>query len=99
MWDRLAGLALEVDGYTLERLESPPVRDVVRVTTMMRISGGGLEGVGEDITGPAEEHDALHAAGPYLELAGSWTLEAFLDHLATLDQWKPRPPPWEAAPR
>jgi L-alanine-DL-glutamate epimerase-like enolase superfamily enzyme len=94
-WERLAELPLEVEGYTLEKLEAPR-----RVTTQFRLAGGGLEGVGEDISSPDEHgHDSLHAAGPYLDLAGAWTLGSFVEHLATVDQWQPEPAQWEMALR
>jgi L-alanine-DL-glutamate epimerase-like enolase superfamily enzyme len=90
MWARLAGLPLVVDGYTLDWLEEGE-----RITTLVRLQGGGHEGVGEDIAPFRENHEALHAAGPSLPLAGEWTLERFCDHLTTLDQWGGEPPPWE----
>jgi hypothetical protein len=97
LWERLAGLSLVVDGYALERLEGASLYGYDRSTTQFRLSGAGVEGVGEDVTGPAEHLEPLHAAGPYLDLAGSWTLGSFCEHLATVDQWRPEPPPWEMA--
>ena len=81
-------LPLEIDGYALSTLESPPIGEWERITTLVSISGGGFTGAGEDITPFAENREPYLAAGAYLELAGSWTLASFLDHLATLDQWK-----------
>ena len=68
LWERLAELPLVVDGYGLERLDAAGFD---RTTTQFRLSGGGYEGVGEDV-GLFDE--ALHAAGPYLDLAGAWTI-------------------------
>jgi L-alanine-DL-glutamate epimerase-like enolase superfamily enzyme len=96
IWEQVAGLSLVVDGYALERLEASALYGYDRTTTQIRLSGAGEEGVGEDVTPFAENHDALHAAGPYLDLTGSWTVESFCAHLVTLDQW-PAPPPWEMA--
>jgi L-alanine-DL-glutamate epimerase-like enolase superfamily enzyme len=96
IWERLAGLSLVVDGYSLERLEAEPLYGYERTTTQIRLSGAGEVGIGEDVTAPGESHDALHAAGPVLPLAGEWTLASFCDRLAQLDQW-PEPPPWELA--
>ena len=96
IWERVAGLRLVVDGYELERLDGESLYGFERTTTQMRLAGGGEVGLGEDVFPSAEEHEALQAAGPYLELAGEWTLEGFCDHLATLDQW-PEPPEWEMA--
>jgi L-alanine-DL-glutamate epimerase-like enolase superfamily enzyme len=87
-WSQLASLPLEVEGYALEPLRVPG-----RVTTHYRLHGGGLEGVGEDVTAFDEHsHDKLHEAGPYLDLAGSWTLESFAAHVSGLDQWQADPP-------
>ena len=91
LWERLAGLPLEIDGYALERLERDVSSDFTRVSTVLRFTGDGHEGLGEDVTYDAPDHDHLQAAGPVLPLAGAWTLESFCDHLATLDLW-PEPP-------
>jgi L-alanine-DL-glutamate epimerase-like enolase superfamily enzyme len=90
-WERIAGLALEIDGYSLERLQAHE-----RITTLYVLAGKGETGSSEDIMPFPENHDAIAAAGPYLELAGRWTLESFCDHLATVDQW-PEPPEWDLA--
>ena len=58
---------------------------------MIHLRGAGEEGVGEDVTYDGVDQDVLQASGPTLPLAGSWTLESFCDHLATLDLW-PEPP-------
>ena len=82
---RFARLHLEVDGYALERYEKPVTRGFTRVTTLVRLAGGGEEGLGEDVTWIAEHHDREQAAGPVLPLAGSWTLESFSDALEMPD--------------
>jgi L-alanine-DL-glutamate epimerase-like enolase superfamily enzyme len=98
LWERLAPLPLVVDGYALERLDAESLSyGFERVTTQFRLSGAGEEGVGEDVGLFDEGAASLHAAGPYLDLAGEWTLERFCEHLATVDQWQPAPPPWEMA--
>jgi L-alanine-DL-glutamate epimerase-like enolase superfamily enzyme len=74
---RIAELALEIEGYRLERLEAPVTRDLTRVTTLVRLAGGGEEGLGEDVTWYAEAHDREQAAGPTRPLSGAWTLESF----------------------
>jgi L-alanine-DL-glutamate epimerase-like enolase superfamily enzyme len=94
LWERVAGLSLVVDGYGLERLDADGYE---RSTTQYRLTGDGVEGVGEDVGLFDEGVDALHKAGPYLDLAGEWTLASFVEHLATLDQWKIAPPEWEMA--
>ena len=90
-WELLCGLTLEVERYRLERLEQPVASGFVRSTTVIALEGGGHEGLGEDVTYESEDHDALHAAGATLALAGSWTLAGFSAHLGTLDLF-PAPP-------
>jgi L-alanine-DL-glutamate epimerase-like enolase superfamily enzyme len=97
LWERVADLPLEIEDYALERLQRDVSSDFTRVSTVLRFRGGdGHEGLGEDVSYEADDQDALQAAGPTLPLAGSWTLESFSDHLATLDLW-PEPPRHEAS--
>jgi L-alanine-DL-glutamate epimerase-like enolase superfamily enzyme len=87
LWGRLADLPLEIEDYALERLERDVSSDFTRVSTVLRFRGDGHEGLGEDVSYDAEDQGALQDAGPVQPLAGSWTLESFCDHLATLDLW------------
>jgi L-alanine-DL-glutamate epimerase-like enolase superfamily enzyme len=88
LWAKIADLPLEIEDYSLERLERAVSSDFTRVSTVLRLRGGdGHEGLGEDVSYDAEDQLALQEAGPIQPLAGSWTLEAFCDHLATLDLW------------
>jgi hypothetical protein len=89
--DRLADLPLRIDDYALERLQRDVSSQFTRVSTVIRLRGGGEEGIGEDVTYDAVDHDVLQAAGPVLELAGERTLGGFCDHLEGLDLW-PEPP-------
>jgi hypothetical protein len=77
MYARVAELPLEVEGYALERLEAGVTRNLERVTTVVRLAGGGEEGLGEDVTWYTEAHDREQAAGASRLLAGTWTLESF----------------------
>src|SRR4051794_13596302 len=81
LWKRFAALALQVDAYTLERLEKPVTRGFTRVTTLVHLSAGGEGGVGEDVPWSGEPHAREQAAGAVLPLAGSWTLDSFSDVL------------------
>jgi hypothetical protein len=87
-YERLAELPLEVTSYELERLEQPVTRGFSRVTTLVRLHGGGEEGHGEDVTWYAEAHERELAAGPVLPLGGAWTLESFSDALAIEEPWR-----------
>jgi hypothetical protein len=97
-WARLGALPLLVESYELERLSAQLSYGFERVTTRIRLLGGGVDGLGEDVSPYEGEADTLHAAGPVLPLAGEWTLESFCDRLAELDQW-PVPPSWDVARR
>ncbi len=90
-FDRIAGLALEIEDYELERLERDVSSAFTRVSTVIRLRGGGHDGVGEDVTYDTPDHDRLQEASPGLALAGRWTIASFCDHLATLELW-PAPP-------
>lgn len=98
VWNRLGTLPLVVESYELDRLTAVQGYGWQRVTTRIRLSGGGAEGRGEDVSPYESEDDTLHVMGPVLPLAGEWTLESFCDHVATLDQW-PVEPRWEPARR
>jgi hypothetical protein len=74
LWEAVAGLAFEVEGYTLERRESETPSEWTRVTTTVVLRGSGATGEGEDVTYDAAMHDGVPAG---LDLAGSWTLQDF----------------------
>jgi hypothetical protein len=84
-FDPLADLALEVDGYALEDLHAQLSPEQLRRCTVVHLHGGGLEGLGEDVTYVPEDQERFQAAGPVHPLAGHWTLGEFCDHTAELD--------------
>lgn len=77
MFERLAELRLVVDGYLLEGLAIETGAGWTRRTTVVRLQGGGREGLGEDVNYSEAEQEALVDRGPVLDLAGSFTLEDF----------------------
>ncbi len=97
-WEQLAGLPVEIEGYELEGLVQSVSSDFERLSTVIRLRGGGQEGVGEDVTYEAEDQEILQAAGPSLALAGSFTLASFCEHLAGLELF-PEPPQREVSQR
>lgn len=84
LYDAVRDLPLDLAGYTLEPLAQDVSSGFRRQTTVIRLAGGGEEGVGEDVTYEGTEHDAQLERGPVLPLAGTWTLDSFSRHLATL---------------
>ena len=81
----IADLPLVVEGYALEVLALQLAPEFRRLTTVIRLRGGGHEGVGEDVCYEPAEHETQAAAGPVLPLAGSFTLDGFSRHLGGLD--------------
>ncbi len=84
-WERLADLPVRIDSYSLSGLQTRVSSEFERKSTVIRLSGGGEEGLGEDVTYDAVDHDVLQATGPTLPLAGSWTLASLGERLAELD--------------
>ena len=84
-FDLLADLPLEVDGYTLEGLRAQVSSGFERLTTLVRLRGGGLEGVGEDVVYDGADHVALQEAGPVHDLAGRYALGEFCELIDSLD--------------
>lgn len=81
LYDSVRDLPLVVEGYELEGLELQARADFLRKTTVVHLHGENEEGIGEDVTYQAEQHDRLQARGADLSLAGSWTLHSFAEHL------------------
>ncbi len=97
-WELVAGLPLIIDGYSLDPLEAVVSSEFDRKSTIIRLHGADAEGLGEDVTYDAVDHDILQAAGPTLALAGRFTLASFCTHLAEL-QLFPEPPQREVSGR
>jgi hypothetical protein len=83
-WEDLAELTVKVDGYTLQRRESPTPSGWTRVTTTVVLEGEGATGEGEDVTYGADDHDHMPED---LMLAGTWSLEDLSRHLDELELW------------
>ena len=81
----LADLPLTVSGYELEGRALAVSSGWERLTTVIRLAGDGLVGHGEDVWIDNDDHRRFAAAGPVLDLAGSWTLDAFSRHLDRID--------------
>jgi hypothetical protein len=97
-WELLSGLAVEIEGYSLDPLQATVSSEFERKSTVIRLHGAGAEGIGEDVTYDALDHDILQASGPSLPLAGSYTLASFAEHLAQLSLF-PQPPQREVSAR
>jgi hypothetical protein len=84
----VADLALTVEAYALEGLEQAVSSEFVRRTTVIRLRGGGEEGLGEDVIYDAEEQARFQAAGPVLDLAGEHTIASFSERLEGMEDYR-----------
>lgn len=90
-WGLVAELGVEIDGYALEGLQASVSSGFERKSTVVRIAGRGHEGLGEDVTYDAVDHEILQAAGPTLPLAGSWTIGTLGERIGELDLFPTEP--------
>ena len=90
-FDRLAGLELQVDSYDLEALSAQVSSGFERVSTVVHLRGGDLEGIGEDVVYSADDQRAMQAAGPVHELAGRYTLAEFCERIDGMDLFGAEP--------
>jgi hypothetical protein len=95
-WGLLAEMGLEVEDYALDPLRATVSSEFERKSTVIRLLGGGEEGIGEDVTYDAVDHDILQDVGPALPLAGSFTLGSFAERLSELSLF-PEPPQREVS--
>jgi hypothetical protein len=90
-FDALAQLPLEVDGYELEGLRAQVSSGFERLSTVVHLQGGGVEGLGEDVVYDAPDHVALQEAGPVQHLAGRYALGEFCELIDSLDLFPVEP--------
>jgi L-alanine-DL-glutamate epimerase-like enolase superfamily enzyme len=97
-WELLAELPVKIDDYSLQPLQADVSSEFTRKSTVIHLRGAGEEGVGEDVTYDAVDHELLQAAGPILPLAGRFTLASFAERLAGLSLFG-EPPQREVSAR
>lgn len=90
-WERLAGLPLSIESYSLQPLRALVSSEFERKSTVIHLTGAGQEGLGEDVTYDAVDQEILQAAGPALPLAGEWTIGSFSERIASLDLFAQEP--------
>ena len=90
-WELVADLPLEIEVYELEPLQAFVSSDFERKSTIVHMTGAGHEGLGEDVTYDAVDHEILQAAGANLPLQGSWTIGSFSEQVASLDLFPKEP--------
>lgn len=92
--EKIAGLPLVVEGYSLELLAHDITSGFERLTNEIVLSGGGHSGRGEDVTYEAADQRAFHDAPRDLPLAFSGGFGEFSVLLGELDLF-PQPPDTE----
>jgi hypothetical protein len=90
-FDRIADLPVRIASYGLEPLEREVSSDFTRLSTVVRVRGGGEDGVGEDVTYDALDHVALQEAGPVHDLSGEQTLAEAFERIGGLDLFPAEP--------
>jgi hypothetical protein len=90
-FDLLADLPIEVEGYALEGLQAEVSSGFERLSTVVRLRGGGVDGIGEDVVYDAEDQVALQEAGPVQPLAGRFALGEFCELIDSLDLFPVEP--------
>jgi L-alanine-DL-glutamate epimerase-like enolase superfamily enzyme len=90
-WERLAELPVEIAEYALEALQADVSSSFQRKSTVIRLHGAGEEGIGEDVTYDAVDHEILQSAGPALPLEGRFTLASFAARIAELSLFPQAP--------
>ena len=84
-YEKIGNLPLEIESHSLDGLEIEIGGGFTRRTTVVRLAGGGEEGVGEDVTYDPDAHPAFARHGPGLPLDGSFTLATFSERLNELE--------------
>jgi L-alanine-DL-glutamate epimerase-like enolase superfamily enzyme len=90
-YDLLAELPLTIESWSLDGLALDVSSGYRRQTTVIRLRGEGHEGIGEDVVYDPEDHDALQAAGPFVDLTGSSTLGELCERADALDLFPVEP--------
>ncbi|MCX6394634.1 MAG: hypothetical protein NTY57_07295 [Solirubrobacterales bacterium] len=96
-WEQLAQLPIDVEGYDLLPLAENVSSGFLRQTTVVRLKGGGHEGLGEDVVYDGVDQDAFQAAGPVHELTSARTLGDFTQLISELDLFPTKSPEREVS--
>ena len=83
-YQQIAGLSVQIESCELQGLELK-VGDFDRLTTVIRLGGGGEEGIGEDVTYDGVDHLALQSGGAPQEIFGGRSFAEFSELVGELD--------------
>ena len=91
LWESVGALDVVIESSELEGLSAQVSSAFERKSTVIHLSGGGEEGIGEDVTYDAVDHDAFQRGGP-IDLAGAWTIASLSEHIARHDLFAAKAP-------
>ena len=103
LYDAVRDLPLEIEDLDFEIYHQPISPEFTRKTTVVKlrkgvhIKGADFVGVGEDVTYDAEEQQPHRL--PWLDLAGSWTIDSLSKRLDEEDLFPKGEPAQAAYPR
>jgi hypothetical protein len=89
LYASIKDLPLRIDGAGLDDRSVTVAAGWERHTTLIRLHGGGLQGVGEDVVYEGDEQAAFQQAGAPGGLQGEHTLEGFCQLLDSLEPLGP----------
>jgi hypothetical protein len=90
-FDAIADLPLEIEDCEFEGLEIA-IGEFERLTTIVKLRGGGHEGIGEDVVYDAIDHVGQQGHGPPEGLSGTFTFAEFSERLDGIDLFPAGPP-------
>jgi len=96
-WQRLRDLPIQVERFELEANDVEYSTEFTRGSTIVRLTGGGHEGIGEDVAYEVLDHIANRDLGPRFDLTGPRTLGGLCDLLGELDLHEGAPPEREVS--
>lgn len=85
LYDQLASLDLQIDGYTLALRERDTSSGFTRTTTLLTLYGDDETGYGEDVTYDSEPHYDLVDGDHDLPITGSYSFAEFSGTVADID--------------
>src|SRR5262245_25427382 len=96
LYEKVSDLSIEVEGYSLDANDRE-YGSFTRGSTIVRLQGGGEEGLGEDVAYEVLDHVAHRDAGPIHHLSEPSTLGDLCELIGTLDLFTGAPPEREVS--
>ena len=96
-WQRLRDLPIQVERFELEANDVEYSTEFTRGSTIVHLTGGSHEGIGEDVAYEVLDHIANRDLGPRFDLTGPRTLGGLCDLLGELDLHEGAPPEREVS--